>query len=359
MVTKCIHNKQKPYCKECGGSQICSHNRRKYYCKECGGNGVCEHNIRKSRCKECNGNELCTHNIYKSRCKKCGGNQICSHNIRKSYCKICGGSDFCEHDIQKSRCKYCHGASICEHNRVISQCKDCGGSQICIHNRQKYMCKECNGKGICIHNKNKKICKECDGSQLCKSECCETTGNKKYDGYCMLCFIHLFPDKPITRNYKTKEKAVIDYIFQEFPKTHYSWISNKRIYDGCSRRRPDLFLDLGYQIIIVEVDENQHILYNHSCENKRIMELSQDVNHRPIIFIRFNPDDYLTKEGNITSCWTYNKLGVSIIKKSKQKEWLNRLEALSNQIKYWCKEENKTDKTLNIITMFYDTISCN
>ena len=67
---------------------------------------------------------------------------------------------------------------------------------------------------------------------------------------------------------------------------------DKKIQDGCSTRRPDLFLDLGYQIIIIEIDENQHIDYDCSCENKRIMELSQDVGHRPIVFIRFNPDDY-------------------------------------------------------------------
>ena len=29
-----------------------------------------------------------------------------------------------------------------------------------------------------------------------------------------------------------------------------------------------------------------------SCENKRIMEISQDLGHRPIVFIRFNPDEY-------------------------------------------------------------------
>ena len=47
------------------------------------------------------------------------------------------------------------------------------------------------------------------------------------------------------------------------------------------------------QIIIVEIDEYQHENITYSCENKRIMEISQDLGHRPIIFIRFNPDEYL------------------------------------------------------------------
>ena len=72
-------------------------------------------------------------------------------------------------------------------------------------------------------------------------------------------------------------------------------------------KRPDLFLDFGYQVLIVEIDENQHQNYDCSCENKRLMELSQDVQHKPIVFIRFNPDDYMDQERKISSCWTTNK----------------------------------------------------
>jgi hypothetical protein len=131
-------------------------------------------------------------------------------------------------------------------------------------------------------------------------------------------------------------------------------VSDKRIQDGCSRKRPDLLLDLGYQVIIVEVDENQHESYDCSCENKRLMLLSQDVGHRPMVFIRFNPDEYDTKDGKVTSCWTNNKLGVCTVKKSKEKEWYQRLEALKDQIEYWINPENKTEKTIEIVQLFYD-----
>ena len=82
-------------------------------------------------------------------------------------------------------------------------------------------------------------------------------------------------------------------------------------------------LDLGYQVIIVEIDENQHIDYDCSCENKRIMELSQDVGHRPIIFIRFNPDEYHVGESRHSSCWGINKSGICVVKKTHKKEWHN------------------------------------
>jgi hypothetical protein len=84
------------------------------------------------------------------------------------------------------------------------------------------------------------------------------------------------------------------------------------------------------------------------------MELSQDVGHRPLIFIRFNPDNYLTSSGKVTSCWSLNKLGVCTIKKSKVKEWNKRLEALNNQISYWIHPENKINKTIEIVQLFYD-----
>ena len=95
-------------------------------------------------------------------------------------------------------------------------------------------------------------------------------------------------------------------------------------------------------------------LARNSFENKRIMELSQDVGHRPMVFIRFNPDDYLSSDKKVTSCWSLNQLGVCTVKKTKVKEWNERLEALNAQIAYWSHPENKTDKTVEIVQLFYD-----
>jgi hypothetical protein len=187
----------------------------------------------------------------------------------------------------------------------------------------------------------------------CKSEWCYTQVSDKYDGYCVYCFIHLFPEKPVARNYKTKERTVVEFVLKEFPQYH--WINDKQIQGGCSRRRPDLLMDFGYQLIIIEIDENQHTGETYgdcSCENKRMMLLSQDVGHRPIIFIRFNPDDYLNKDKNITSCFGIDKNGVCSIKKTKQKEWTYRLNILRENIQYW--SENKSEKTIEIIQLFYD-----
>jgi hypothetical protein len=188
--------------------------------------------------------------------------------------------------------------------------------------------------------------------KTCKSDWCFTLVTKKYDGYCRFCYMNLFPDKPVSRNYKTKEYAVVEYVKTKFPEM--SWVADKIIQNACSKRRPDLLLDLGYQVIIVEVDENQHADYDCSCENKRIMELSQDVGHRPIVFIRFNPDDYEKDGTNISSCWGCDKNGLCVVKKSKKNEWTERLHLLEENINYWVNPENITSKTIETIQLFYD-----
>jgi len=383
----CQHNREKQRCKECGGSQICEHGKDKSICKECGGSQICEHNIQKQRCKECGGSQICEHNKIISTCKECGGTQICKHNKRIQLCRDCHGSIFCVHDKQKARCKECGGSQICEHGKEKRyckdcneytkcehgkekyRCKDCGGSQICEHNKRKeqciicsdvlcehnkrkQVCVECGGSQICEHNKVKTRCKLCGGSALCKTPFCESryNPNPKYQGHCVYCFIHLFPDEPNTRNYKTKEKDVVDRITKTF--NNFTWVADKKVQDGCSKRRPDLLLDMGSHIIIMEVDENKHTDYDCSCEHKRLMELSQDLQHRPIIFIRFNPDDYTNQEGVLVkSCWKLNKLGVMQITKTKQKEWEERIEALKHQIQYWI--DNPTEKTIEIVELFY------
>ena len=189
-------------------------------------------------------------------------------------------------------------------------------------------------------------------NKTCKSSWCFTQVQEKYDGYCLFCYINLFPDKPVSRNYKTKEYSVVEYIKTQFP--NYNWIADKIISGGCSKRRPDLLLDIGYQIVIIEVDENQHTDYDCSCQNKRIMELSQDLGHRPIVFIRFNPDDYKKNGTNITSCWGQDKKGICVVKKSKKNEWTQRLNVLEEHINYWIQPENITNKTIETIQLFYD-----
>ena len=188
--------------------------------------------------------------------------------------------------------------------------------------------------------------------KTCKSEWCNTRPNYKYEGYCLYCYMNLFPDKPIVRNYKTKEHSVVEFVKSRFP--NEDWIADKIVSGGCSRRRPDLLLDMGDKCVIIEVDENQHLDYDCSCENKRIMEISRDLAHRPIIFIRFNPDAYFKATKKISSCWCVNGNGICCVKKSKKKEWDTRLIQLEETIKYWINPKNSPNKIVETIQLYYD-----
>ena len=150
---------------------------------------------------------------------------------------------------------------------------------------------------------------------------------------------------------KKKEALVLSYLDKNI-KTDINPIDDRVIDTSCVKRRPDRVYDCGSYFLIVEIDENQHIDYNSSCENKRLMEISQDLQHRPIVFIRFNPDGYIDENNDkIDSCWKINKLGILKILKSKEAEWQNRIDKLIDQIEYWIK--NTSDKTIEIIELFY------
>jgi len=96
-------------------------------------------------------------------------------------------------------------------------------------------------------------------SKRCLTQFCETiVNNDKYLNYCLYCFINIYPDIKINVRYKIKEHVVIDFIKQNFP--NFTWLHNKQVQDGCSKKRPDLQVHLGFQVIIVEIDEDLIIL---------------------------------------------------------------------------------------------------
>jgi Holliday junction resolvasome RuvABC endonuclease subunit len=83
------------------------------------------------------------------------------------------------------------------------------------------------------------------------------------------------------------------------------------------------------------------------------MEISQDVAHRPIVFIRFNPDDYINSSNQrVPSCWRLNKLGVMTLTQKHQDKWNARMNVLLDRIQYWV--DNQTDKTVCVEHLYYD-----
>jgi hypothetical protein len=176
--------------------------------------------------------------------------------------------------------------------------------------------------------------------------------NKAYLGHCYRCFIHSFPDNNIIRNHKTKERAVADFIRATYP--NITVVLDQRVADGCSRRRPDIFVDMGEYVVVTEIDENQHSAYDCSCENRRIMELFQDAGNRPLVMVRFNPDQYYDQcEKSMSSCWGYTKdKGLCAIKPNKTAEWATRLATLKTTLDLVFAQG--ATKEIDVYHLYYD-----
>lgn len=81
------------------------------------------------------------------------------------------------------------------------------------------------------------------------------------------------------------------------------------------------------------------------------MEISKDVGHRPLVFLRFNPDSYKNEKGVLCrSPWGLDGHGLSVIKRAA--EWERRLAALKEQVQYWV--DHRTEKTVEVVELFYD-----
>lgn len=231
-----------------------------------------------------------------------------------------------------------------------------GTNQQCKHGTRKTRCKECGGGSLCKHNRQRYSCTLCGSAMTCKANkqtMCTTFGNKKYDGYCLRCYIHLFPDKPVTRNYKIKEKYVTDSI-QEFLKEYNNSLefSLDKSIGGCSAKRPDMFIELYTHVIVVEIDENQHKSKDYtSCDTAREVVLLNDVAERPCVFLRFNPDSYNDSDGkHHKSCFKFNKSGICVL--HDKVEFDERIRQLFSRIIYHT--ENVPPKLITKEFLFYD-----
>jgi hypothetical protein len=176
--------------------------------------------------------------------------------------------------------------------------------------------------------------------------CHMVTAIPHYDNHCYGCFSFANPNDSRVRNFKTKEQAFMSEIAKVYPDI----ILDKIISGGCSKKRPDGLIELLTHVIIVEIDENQHKGYDITCDNRRTMELSQDLNHRPIVFIRVNPDKYVSDGKTVNGAFALTKATGKlttkpIILKRRIRATLSAIEAHRNSI---------PEKLITVETLFFD-----
>lgn len=270
-------------------------------------------------------------------CKKCKSDNM--FNVKDIMCIICNKT---QPSFGLELGKPATHCSLCKWNNMINVV-----SKKCIKCQEKIPSFSLESGKRATH------CGQCKTDDMinvinkCLSDFCDTRQNSLCDKYCKHCFVNLFPNKAISKAYKRKETEVVNRIQQEMPEINF--IYDKIISGGCSKRRPDVFKDFLSHVIICEIDENQHNSYDTTCENKRIMEISQDLAHRPVIFIRFNPDSYTINNKKIPSPWKNTLRGINLDNKS---DWDSRLDSLITRLKYWT--NNIPDKMITEEILFFD-----
>ncbi len=95
-----------------------------------------------------------------------------------------------------------------------------------------------------------------------------------------------------------RQKYKEETIAGVFTKANIPCVHDRIPAGSCNKYRPDFIIDCATHFVIVEVDENQHSNYECECEQRRMINIAQDVGGGlPVRFIRYNPDKYKDHAG--------------------------------------------------------------
>jgi hypothetical protein len=175
-------------------------------------------------------------------------------------------------------------------------------------------------------------------SNIVESECIscglESYINEVGDGMCNDC-----SDFITHKVHKVKEKHIGDVLDEHDIKYESA---DKVVEGGCDKYRPDYVIDNLLYKIIVEVDENQHRSYACECEIGRMISIQQSFFGTPVLFIRYNPDNYTDSGGILRRGGNTNPKREKVLIES-----IRRLKTFVESGGEW-------NKPLSVIYLFYD-----
>jgi len=214
-----------------------------------------------------------------------------------------------------------HGIK-CRHDKAIHHCSACGPEKF-----------------------PDLFCQTCKFNSISKKK-------SRYYPQCTSCYFYSHPEAERKRNYLVRETEMIKEIMKAFPDVTLT--RNRQISDGCSKHRPDCFIDLGSHALVCECDEDHHRSYK--CENKRMMSLFTDCNYRKLVLIRVNPDAFKDEFGTKhSSCFYLDKKHRLQI--DENGEWNQRISKLIETMDYHIK--NEPEKDFTEIKLFYPAVEIN
>ena len=121
---------------------------------------------------------------------------------------------------------------------------------------------------------------------------------------------------------------------------------DKPIEDGCTRYRPDILIDFGSHVLIVEIDEFRHTHY--VCEQKRMVDLYADLGARTTVFLRFNPDGYELNGVRHPTPFPVHDTGEMTVDEEEMEE---RMYELIQTILFY--KDNVPDESITYTYLFY------
>jgi hypothetical protein len=338
------------HCKECSEEGMVDIKHKKcIVCKKTQPNYNFENKIKSTHCKKCAEEGMV--DVKNRKCIKCKKTRPSFNFIGKiipTHCKNCAEENML--DVISPKCKICNVTAVCF--GYINQPKThCSRHKLPLMFKKKYYCQECDEiaeYGVeepyhCFtHKKDNELC-------LLGQKCKQCHRENELCNKDRICLTYCKPTETtltIKKIIKKKEVLVLAYIDNNL-KTELKSTDDKIIDNSCVKRRPDRLYDCGTHFVIIEIDENQHGFYTDGCaldkisqENRRMIQILEALSMGivPVIFIRFNPDNFRVKE--------------KLMKVNMQK----RLEILLKWLEYSLKYdvEKFNGSMINVKYLFYD-----
>lgn len=163
----------------------------------------------------------------------------------------------------------------------------------------------------------------------------------------MDCYKQKYPNQPTTTRFLAKQMIFwqrLQQLLNEMqPELEVSDYKNAILhldYDksirGSIRRRPDILITTPNLRLVIEFDEEQHNSYSIESERLRDKDIVDVFQLQlPIVFIRFNPDEYVDSDGvSHPSCFDdfVRTAGTYSINRT---EWNTRFEMLLTTLRHY------------------------
>jgi len=306
------------------------------YCKSCKTKSAIDIKNKRCRCGKSRPSFNEPNNKIAICCAKCKTDSMVDVKHKKCRCGISSPVYNEPGETVAVCCMSCKTSTMID---IINKLCRCGRARPCYNEPGKISpicCLTC--KTNTMIDVNHKRCKNIiEGTSECPLK---QRGNRKYKYYCTGCFQHLFPTDPLTFQIrsKTKENAVRDFINSKFDGFHHDKTMETGHCNCIVKRRIDHRKLIDGTLLVIETDENQHKSYDKMNEETRYDDLFMAYSGK-WIYIRFNPDIYLSKSG-----------------KRKNPTLASRLEVLEEEINKQIVRIQKGENTelIERIYMFYD-----